>query len=298
MDIGSIARTHGQSRRFRRGSPEIVDLICFSRLPLHNSSCGFQGVDAETISLPIAAVVIVLPSILFSITSLKKEDSLLLFLLAFALAPKWRRVYHRPMLLRGQTRLWKLASLAVLRRQAPHFSNSKTTSSLTFLTMIVRYDVIREWQAHMDLKRWVYVVCAFCGQNKFPHQVSHTAFGDVDFSLLGDSDIRPALFLRSYDFFLYKRALLHARGLQYPFARGDVVVCNGCAYALDRGRKPVDAISNKMYYAFDSLPADVLSAFVVHCCRRSHKSTICSALVGLRPARFCREPVAIPELQQ
>ncbi|KAI0039801.1 hypothetical protein FA95DRAFT_1456977, partial [Auriscalpium vulgare] len=125
----------------------------------------------------------------------------------------------------------------------------------------LRLDIIREWQAFMALDRWKYVVCAACGQNKYAYEVSSVSFHELDLTLLVDVDLPDHLAPVSYDFALYSSALLHPRGLERLFARGNVTLCDGCERALEQGQKPVDAISNKMYYAIERLPPNVRRAF-------------------------------------
>ncbi|PPQ87512.1 hypothetical protein CVT26_003672 [Gymnopilus dilepis] len=76
-----------------------------------------------------------------------------------------------------------------------------------------KFNVIREWQARMNLEKIDPVVCAVCGSRV---QKSKTYIVDgqkIDLTLLRNDELPPAVQPTSYNFIAYDRAILNAKGL-------------------------------------------------------------------------------------
>ncbi|KAI0026614.1 hypothetical protein K488DRAFT_75212, partial [Vararia minispora EC-137] len=125
----------------------------------------------------------------------------------------------------------------------------------------LRLSVIHEWQEMMDIRQWMRRTCAVCGQLKFPSEVKSKALSDAALDALVDNTLDECHFPPEYEFFAYRRALLHPNGMLSWTTRDAVLVCTSCNGALSKNRMPRDAIANKQYYAFGCLPASVQAAF-------------------------------------
>ncbi|KZV75924.1 hypothetical protein PENSPDRAFT_570654, partial [Peniophora sp. CONT] len=128
-------------------------------------------------------------------------------------------------------------------------------------TQELRDRIIFAWQANMEPVQWTRLVCAVCGQQRFPDDITIHNPSDDELDVLRDDSVPEELRPTSYAFNSYRFALLHPQGLIVPLQRGMIRVCNDCFPSLKRRKLPRNAIANKLYYAHDRLPANVRKAF-------------------------------------
>ncbi|KAI0040155.1 hypothetical protein FA95DRAFT_1585108 [Auriscalpium vulgare] len=137
----------------------------------------------------------------------------------------------------------------------------------------LREDVIREFQAFIDDRRWVYKACAVCGQKRFPHELTRTELKDND-------DIPHHMEPVSYDF--------EFSGMYSTNELADLDICGTCSSALS---------SNYQYYGHERLPTDIRSMFERATAHELQLvSYICPAAKGGHPGalqRFTKGNVAI-----
>ncbi|KAI0029894.1 hypothetical protein K488DRAFT_55362, partial [Vararia minispora EC-137] len=125
----------------------------------------------------------------------------------------------------------------------------------------LQLSIIHEWQSTMHVSNWIRGTCAACGQLKFKSDLTTKQPSNAALDALVDPTLAENLRPRDYNFEAYRNALLHPKGLTSLTTRAPMHICPTCESALWKGRKPIDSIANKLYYAYSCLPEDVRSAF-------------------------------------
>jgi len=121
--------------------------------------------------------------------------------------------------------------------------------------------IIRQWQKETSTEALKHLVCAICSVKVIAIQSNWVDSASVNLSLLRNDLLDECLRPTEYDFFVYERALLDPRGLQYTDRLGHMRVCDACYKSLGDEKMPKFALSNWLYYAREQLPLPVKNAF-------------------------------------
>jgi len=135
------------------------------------------------------------------------------------------------------------------------------TAHLKPLDRELKEKILHEWQQSINTQRLSQVACAVCGRRFCQSDTSLYHAEELDLTLLrNDSlpvDSRPT----TYDFHLYNRAILYAKGLMSPGSLGYICACKTCSTALKANRMPKFALANWLYYGYEALPTHVQHSF-------------------------------------
>lgn len=121
--------------------------------------------------------------------------------------------------------------------------------------------IISEWEETMSTDMLKPLVCAVCSICVLQRESVWVSAAGVELKLLQNPYIPKEILPRTYDFELYDRALLNPKGLQYTDRLGFMRLCIKCHKSLLGSKMPKFALSNWLYYGYDSLPSDVKDAF-------------------------------------
>ncbi|KAI0698726.1 hypothetical protein C8Q76DRAFT_633801, partial [Earliella scabrosa] len=125
----------------------------------------------------------------------------------------------------------------------------------------LRDTIIREWEETMSTAKLRRVVCAPCARYTVESNVQLVHPNDVDLELLRNDDLPPRARPTSYNFELYKRALLCPAGMTSRTALAPFQVCGVCFKELVvKARMPKLSLANWFYYGHDALPEAVRNA--------------------------------------
>lgn len=126
----------------------------------------------------------------------------------------------------------------------------------------MRRHIILEWQETMSTSQLRQVVCAVCARyNNEPDTCMVNAV-DVPLELLRNDALPVRTRPTSYDFDLYRRAVLCSQGITNPWQLGTLRLCQVCRRELlEKSRMPKLCLANWLYYGYEALPPTIRQAF-------------------------------------
>ena len=125
----------------------------------------------------------------------------------------------------------------------------------------LRRSVIHEWQNAINSDKFRMSVCGPCGRRTDPAHIHSVSPDELDLTLLRNTSLPMILDPTTYDFEVYKKALLHPKGLIDPWHLSNILICEACRRELlVKQRMPKLCLANWLYYAHDELPEDVRNA--------------------------------------
>jgi len=135
-----------------------------------------------------------------------------------------------------------------------------TEDPLHALDYKCREMIIKEWQHEMSTKALKPSYCAICGVCIFASESSFVDASAVNLTLLRNDDIPVHIQPTDYDFHLYQRAYLCAKGMESTTVLGKLRICASCKASLSDERMPKFALSNYLYYGHQRLPSNITDA--------------------------------------
>ncbi|PPQ66487.1 hypothetical protein CVT26_011176 [Gymnopilus dilepis] len=124
-----------------------------------------------------------------------------------------------------------------------------------------RLRVISDWQQAMSPDNISVVVCSVCGTRTKRKETEIVKGKSVDLTLLRNDDLPECARPVTYNFQVYQRAILNAKGLSDPNTVSDMIICHRCYGSLCSGSMPKFALCNWLYYGKEALPRDIKLAF-------------------------------------
>jgi hypothetical protein len=126
-----------------------------------------------------------------------------------------------------------------------------------------KVDIIKEWQARMGADTFSTAVCAVCAWCVVPSDVADVHPDMFDLTLLCNDCLPQHVLPTTYDWSVYKNAILCARGMHSTTSTDFLSVSSVCWSALlgRKGKQPKYSLTNLLYYGHESLPIDVASVF-------------------------------------
>lgn len=121
--------------------------------------------------------------------------------------------------------------------------------------------IISEWEKAMSTEMLKPLVCAACSIRVVKSESVWVSAVGVGLNLLQNPYLPKVVLPTTYDFELYKRALLNPKGLEFTDRLGCIRLCLKCHNSLSASKMPKFALSNWLYYGHDSIPRDVRIAF-------------------------------------
>ncbi|PPQ81758.1 hypothetical protein CVT26_007391 [Gymnopilus dilepis] len=125
----------------------------------------------------------------------------------------------------------------------------------------LKLGIIREWQRTLALENIQVVVCAACGSRERKANTLTIDGKTIDLKLLRNDELPAGLHPNSYDFNVYDRAILNAKGLSDCSSVGNMIMCKPCYAAVSTGTMPKFGLCNWLYYGRDALPEGIQEAF-------------------------------------
>lgn len=126
----------------------------------------------------------------------------------------------------------------------------------------LRNAIISEWQATTSTAQLRQVVCAVCARYNTEADTCMVEAVDVPLDILRNDALPARTRPTSYDFDLYRRALLCSKGMRSPWALGSLRLCQVCRRELlEKHRMPKLCLANWLYYGHEALPAVIRQAF-------------------------------------
>jgi hypothetical protein len=121
--------------------------------------------------------------------------------------------------------------------------------------------IVEKWEQEMSVKRLERVTCAACAKLSFTDVMSSVAPEELDLRLLGNPGLPESVRPVGYDYELYRKAILHPKGMTERYKLGPLQLCLTCRTDLSHSRMPKFALCNWLYYGRDCLPPAVKQAF-------------------------------------
>ncbi|PPR00579.1 hypothetical protein CVT26_009855 [Gymnopilus dilepis] len=132
---------------------------------------------------------------------------------------------------------------------------------LTPPDLLMKKEIITEWEAACASEKVKLVVCAVCGTRQQRAQTVQINSLDVDLSILRNDELPEHIRPHTYNFIAYDRAILNPKGLESKETRGRMTICQPCAQSLCSNEMPKFALCNWLYYAKENLPGDIQKEF-------------------------------------
>ncbi len=126
----------------------------------------------------------------------------------------------------------------------------------------LRNTILSEWQATTSPDHLRQVVCAVCARYNDEADTCMVEAVDVTLEMLRNDALPVRTRPTSYDFHLYRRALLCSKGMRDPWTLGPLRLCQVCRRELlEKHRMPKLCLANWLYYGQEALPVAIRRAF-------------------------------------
>lgn len=133
---------------------------------------------------------------------------------------------------------------------------------LDIVDVVLKKNIIKEWQDSMKTGAQKRVVCAVCARRTNASDVACLPATTLPLEILRNDELPEKVIPTTYNFTEYNRALLHPAGLLDREKLGGVLVCATCEKSLCQKKcMPKFALANWLYHGYDELPSDVTEAF-------------------------------------
>ncbi|KAF8421884.1 hypothetical protein L210DRAFT_3390581, partial [Boletus edulis BED1] len=127
-----------------------------------------------------------------------------------------------------------------------------------------KYAIIQDWQNQMNPSRFHESACAVCGWGEPLTSLTPLTPSSRILNVLRNESLMEHVVPRSYDFHLYRNAILCPDGMESCHTLAPIRACSRCRQALlsSPPRQPRFALANYLYYGIERLPSDVSEAFL------------------------------------
>lgn len=162
-------------------------------------------------------------------------------------------------------------TLAVCRTNAQvataiaHEASHRLPDDVNYLQIaddVLRHTIISEWQDTTSTSQLRQVVCAVCARYSNEPDTSMVDPVNIPLDILRNDALPIRTRPTSYDFDIYRRAILCSEGMQNPWALSALRLCQVCRrQLLEKTRMPKLCLANWLYYGHEALPSVVRQAF-------------------------------------